>query len=306
MMGRMEATAILQSDADRSVWLRERRSGIGSSDAPVILGLVKRASPLSLYADKIGMVDDDDDAGEIARWGRVLEPVVMAEFAHVQGDAPYRMDGWLYRSNADPTRLCTLDAWLRDDVCEVKTAPESTPEWEEGGVPAAVFCQVQHQLLVTGLDHSIVVALLRGYRLRWSRVERDQKFIDEVLQPAEADFWHRVSTGRPPAPDASEATRRALALLYPDDSGETVTLPGEFIDLDLRRCAIDEAVKALAQERDLIDNRIRAEMGAATTGTLSSGVSYTNKTVRKKSYVAKATQYRTLRRHEPKGERSAT
>jgi predicted phage-related endonuclease len=70
---------ILPATADRTDWLTARRSGIGSSDVPAILGLIHQNPPLKVYYDKTG--HDVDDAGEAAYWGNAHEENVARRWA---------------------------------------------------------------------------------------------------------------------------------------------------------------------------------------------------------------------------------
>ncbi len=57
---------ILKADAPRDEWLRVRNTGIGGSDAGVILGLNKWKSPITLWAEKTGQVAPNDMSGNMA------------------------------------------------------------------------------------------------------------------------------------------------------------------------------------------------------------------------------------------------
>ena len=45
----------LLTEGDRTKWLEARRLGLGSSDAPVLVGVSRRKSLLELYAEKTGL-----------------------------------------------------------------------------------------------------------------------------------------------------------------------------------------------------------------------------------------------------------
>lgn len=60
-----------------------RRSGIGSSDAPIIVGLSKYATPADLYMEKRGLATRDvpEFVAEAAEMGKIMEPVILREYA---------------------------------------------------------------------------------------------------------------------------------------------------------------------------------------------------------------------------------
>lgn len=300
----MTAFETICDQSNRERWLHERRRGIGSSDAPAILGLSPFSSPLAVYTEKLGLREDREQS-DAMRWGSILEPVIAREFA-AETRRKYRMAGNLIRSTERPWQLATLDAEQECDgrpgvgVLEIKATAYRVGDWTEG-VPAHVFAQVQHQLSCTGYRWASVAVLMNGCKLAWADVERDDAFIDGVLVPAEAEFWRRVVAQEPVAPDGSEASAAALKALYPADSGATIELPGDLIDLDREREEIAEQMKALDARKGEIDAAIKAAIGEASVGVLLNGVSYSHRLQKRAAFAVKATEFRVLRRSAPKG-----
>lgn len=291
------ATMVLPAGAPREEWLAKRREGIGSSDAPAVLGISPFSSPLKVYAEKIGAMEDRE-ASEAMKWGHLLEPLIVSEFGK-EVNRPVQMDGSLIRSGSTPFLQATLDAMQSKSagdpgVLEVKATGFRAGDWKEG-VPRHVFAQVQHQLAVTGLDWGSVAVLLNGCSLKWADVERDQSFIDMMLEHEEK-FWKRVVERMPPEPDGTEASKDALKFLYPKDTGKVITLPGAFIELD------DELQEAKAEEKrvnaklDLLKQRFAHALGDASEGVMANGVSYTYHLQERDGYAVKPTSFRVLRR----------
>ena len=297
------AFEVVCDSRDRETWLAERRKGIGSSDAAAILGISPWASPLSVYADKKGLIPERDDS-ERMRWGTLLEPIVLAEYGKETGHE-VQPCSTLCRSAERSWQLATPDAWrfrkedpgtpLPFGVIELKTTGMGW-SWTEGA-PPHVVAQVQHQLAVTGLSWASVVVLVNGSRLLWIDLPRDDAFIAR-LNDAEADFWERVEKDLPPAPDGTEASREALKLLYPRDTGAVIALPGEFIDLDREREELLRAKATVEKDLEVANQRIKAALADATEGTLASGVRYSYRTQQRAEHVVKAAEFRVLRRHE--------
>jgi putative phage-type endonuclease len=287
---------------DRERWLELRRSGIGSSDAPAVLGVSPWGSPLSVYADKIG-ASVDREASEAMRWGNLLEPLIAEEFAKETGRR-VALAGSLLRSAARSWQLSTLDAEqvaIGHDgpgVLEIKATGFRAGDWHEG-IPEHVMAQCQHQLATTGWKWGSVAVLLFGCRLLWADFERDDALI-ERMNAAEAEFWRRVEERQPPAPDGSEASREALRLLYPRDTGETVRLPGDLIAVDAEREALKAELKSSEHRLGELDAEIKAALGDATTGVLANGVSFTFRAQERKAHTVKASTFRVLRRSEAK------
>ena len=126
-------------------------------------------------------------------------------------------------------------------------------------------------------------------------MERNDQFIG-LLVEREREFWDRVLHHDPPAPDASASAKEMLRRLYPNDSGASVALPAEALEWDQRRMEALEELKRWEAVKDEAENLLKASIGDATLGALSSGVSYSWKTSPRNGYAVKPTTVRTLRR----------
>ncbi len=262
----------------RVPWLRERRRGIGASDAPAVVGLSPWASPLSLWVDKTRVPDYEhaDDMSEPMRWGHVLESAIAREHARRLGLRLAASPGILAHPQL-PWMRATPDFLVVDrtrepvELMEVKTASAfRTEEWADEAPPDHVVIQVLHQLAVTGDRRCHVAALVGGNQPRHWLIERDEDAI-AMLIDREREFWDRVQRGVPPDPIGHDADAEALAALYPGEDGTTTVL-GEQLLAAAYQAAV-HAAKAAEHEqagRDLID-RIKARMGDATEGLRPDG-----------------------------------
>lgn len=297
---------VICSTVDRDAWLVERVRGIGSSDAPAILGVSPFRSALEVYADKLGAREDNGQT-ENQRWGLLVEPIIIEEFARDTGRECARSSS-LIRSLARPWQLATLDAVQKDPkretlgVLEAKWTRHRAEDWAEG-LPIDVFVQLQHQLAVTGHAWGSAAVAIAGPPVLWADVERDDRFIEGVLLPAELEFLDRIARKIPPGPDGSESAKRALKALFPEDTGREVELGGEFIGID---AAFEHAKKRAAQfteEAEEHAQKIKAAIGEASVGVLPNGVAYSYRLQHRAAFDVKASSYRVLRRSEPKGSR---
>ena len=303
----MSAYEVVGDSRDRLAWLEQRRSGIGASDVPSILGVSPFRSALSVYADKIGLSEDTEET-EAMRWGHILEPTIIAEFGKETERKVWRA-GQLLRSTEAPFMLATLDgeqsAIERASVgnVEAKATGWRVGDWSEG-IPPHVVVQLQAQLMVSGRSWGSVVVLQNGCRLLWADVERDQPFIDEILIPTCAEFWRRVQQREPVAPDGSESSKQALKWLYPDAApGKFVNLDGSLIDLDRERCELKERIGEMTKRVEVIDQTIKSAIGDAEIGYLADGTVYTHKLQHRKGFTVEPSSFRVLRRSAPKGAR---
>lgn len=253
------------TDEDRLLWLAERRTGIGASDVPAIVGESRWGSPWSVWAEKVGLVPiDDSDQTDAQRLGHDLEPVIGRWFTrktglYVAGEQRMvrhpvfgyhfaTLDGQVYESPAEGD-----DEWGEPlGVFEAKTTAE---KWAE--LPEYVRVQVQWQMWVTNADRTWVAAMQFPFgRVRFDvfTVERDQALIVDELVPRVERFWHdHVLTGHMPPIDDHPATFDAVHAAW----GDLPTAPGGGggVIFDYQRDLVDE-FRALRTEKAGIKKRL--------------------------------------------------
>ena len=68
-------------------------------------------------------------------------------------------------------------------------------------IPVEVQVQTQHYLAATGLPYATAVGLVGGHQLIWKDIERNETFIEALLE-REENFWLRVLSDNPPTATA--------------------------------------------------------------------------------------------------------
>lgn len=256
---------------DRDGWLKARKGGIGGSDVAAVLGLSPYKSALELYADKLSVLPASSEEAEYLQWGRLFEPVILAEYARRTGRAVFA-GGEILRSRAHPFLLVTLDGVQIDDrhawgagpgTVEVKTALQltTTPgdRSYEKEIPVAVQLQKQHELLVTGANWGTVVWLpFPERRLQWRDCPIHQGSRDAIIEAC-AEFWHMVEHRSPPPPDGTKSSKRALEALFPGCEEASVLLKDGGTHADLHEHLSDQ-IKRLTALKDQLTNRVLATM----------------------------------------------
>lgn len=287
----------------RAAWLAERRSIIGASESPTILGVgYSGASVLDLWAKKTGRLPlDDGEENEFFEWGHAIQPVALRIFSKRTGmQVSDPGEFTVARHPSIPWLGATLDG-IADTpeglaVVECKNVGAyNSRDWEADEPPLRVNVQIQHQIEVAGATHGYAVACVGGNKLVWRRVNRDDRFIAVMLERL-AEFWRLVETDTPPEVDGSEATSRTLARLYPDDTGAMTLLPDESDQWDAELVAVKAELKNLEERERLLKNRFAAALESATLGQTPGGVTYTYKQQTRKEYVCAASTFRVLRR----------
>ena len=185
----MSAAVPLPVRQGTDAWLAMRKTGIGSSDAPIIAGEV--GSVVELWAEKSGLVErtePDEPTAELFEWGHRLEPVIADWYADTTGRQLKRVNRMLVHPEV-PWAFASLDrvtAKGEKRIVEIKTTRWG---WEAGEtIPGRVQAQVQHQLWVTGYDVADVSVLTGGSQPRVYEIARDDTFIDN-LRFLETEFW---------------------------------------------------------------------------------------------------------------------
>ena len=233
----------------RAEWLQWRRSGIGASDIGALLGISPWASPWSVWADKLGLLPDDQlDDDDPREFGRRAEAMVAPWFHDKTG--LYVIGEQLWASNpAEPWMLATPDGVvaegphtaLADALGGLEIKATNDRPWHT--IPEHYQAQGQWQMAVCGWER-VWFAVLHYRRLRIYELPRDQADIDYMTSRAR-EFWLRhVLTGEPPEVDGSEATAAAIAAIYP------TTTKGETADLDDVAGAFAMLAQAKADRKD--------------------------------------------------------
>jgi len=260
-------------EMSREEWLQWRNRGIGSSDAPVAVGMSRYQSPLELWMVKTGRkIQEDISNKEAVFWGTTLEPIVANVYAEKTGKKVRRVNSILQHPE-HPFMLANLDRIVEGGgVLEIKTAGlRSQGQWEEG-VPLAYQIQVLHQLAVTGKAWADVAVLIGGQEFRIYRVERDEERIAQLVD-LEKTFWGHVERDTPPQVDGSASSHRALALLYPRSHPVLVDYT-ERKDMNQLFQALLEArqrTKSAESHEALLEQRVKEAIGSAEGALFSQG-----------------------------------
>ena len=142
-------------------WLEKRRGYVGGSDAAASVGLSPYTSPFKLYQDKIGVLPDTPT--EAMERGRLLEPLTIRLYERAVG-YKVKPGAWLV-SSAHDFMASTPDGIDDEANCLIQAKTASCwgrHKWGEpntADVPADYFCQVQHEMAVTGAKLNKLVVL---------------------------------------------------------------------------------------------------------------------------------------------------
>lgn len=190
---------------NKNDWLIWRSKGIGSSDAPIVMGVSPYMTPYQLWEIKCRLRPSPPGNWATDR-GNEMEPRARARYELKYGvDMPPKLI-----EHADfPWMRASLDgrnAELRR-VLEIKCPGKAEHEAAKSGiVPPKYWPQVQHQLMVSG-DHDVHFASYYETLDDNGEVIATDLAVVEVLPDAEyqlgmfktlLEFWQLVQTRTPP------------------------------------------------------------------------------------------------------------
>ena len=251
----------------RAEWLTARRTGITATDVVALAGLDPYRSAHDVWLDKRGR--PDDEPGEAAHWGSLLEGPVAEEWAHRTG-AKIRRVG-LLRHHQHGHHMATCDRLVvggRHEVLEVKVRSAFVAAQWESGVPDKVVAQVQWQLHVTGLETAHVAALIGGQRLATFEVARDQDIINYLSDLAD-EAWSQTSSDTPPVLEPQNLRPGSLRRLWPDRGGVVQVDPtaaGELVAAYRRVSAEASAAEKARQQAQLALQQMLGDADTACVG----------------------------------------
>lgn len=136
-------------DQRTSDWLEYRKGGLGSSDAPIIMGVSPYRKIKALYEEKVGIKEGFKGNWATER-GNMLEPKARADYElRYDIEAPAAL---LVHAEHEWLRA-SLDGYNKDlgIVLEIKCpGAKDHAIAESGKVPDHYYPQLQHQLMVSG------------------------------------------------------------------------------------------------------------------------------------------------------------
>lgn len=263
-------SAISTLEMDRHEWLNARKRGIGGSDASVILGFNKWKSPFQLYLEKAGEFTEEID-NEFIYWGNVLEDIVAKEFEKRTGKKVRRRNQMFVHPEHD-FMIANIDRDVVGEraLLECKTTNTfNSNAWDGDEIPAEYICQVQHYMAVLGYEKAYIAVLIGGNKFVWKEVERDDEFIELMIQH-EKHFWeNHVLAGQTPAIDGSPSATELLNKLYPTDNGETVMLDSESERLIEAIESLKAEKKQLEEQLKTYENQLKMTLEDASEGVSS-------------------------------------
>lgn len=206
---------------DHMKWLLTRQKGIGGSDAGIIMGDNKYKTPYELWQLKTFNTPLETAENSACKWGHILEGVVADEYAKITKSTISEMqtincsDMPFISANVD--RIAEKGNKIKILECKTARMNVSAGEtdingnelmlWGKGNVynddgeaviidnqvPISYWWQVQHYMLVTGIDEADIAVLLSTSDFRIFTVKADKE-AQNTLKEKICKFWECVLT----------------------------------------------------------------------------------------------------------------
>jgi putative phage-type endonuclease len=247
-------------------WLDMRKKSIGGSDSGACIGMNPWKSALELYADKKGLIPDKETT-ESMRLGTDLEEYVAQRFEEATGKK-VRKNNFMYMHDKYDFITANIDREVVGEPAglECKTmTPFTKHDVAAGEVPEQYYCQCQHYMAVMGYEYMYLAILVYTKGFYWFRVERNQFFIEDMINE-EVYFWtQHIENNQPPAPDGSDSAADTFTKLHPQDNGLEIWLSN---DSDIERYQeVSKTIKNLEKTKEELRTRICAELGDNSAGS---------------------------------------
>jgi len=186
-------------------WHEFRRNHIGASDAPVIMGVSPWKSELELYNEKVSCTEIPDNSNFAMRRGVELEPHALSLFEAQTG---YLMMPRVLEHPKYKFLSASLDGLELDSKCavEIKCAGHVDHNLAlQGKIPEKYMPQLQHQMMVCGLESIYYMSYRDDNDFKILEVKRDNDYCNKLLEK-ELEFWDRIQRKDPPTPTDRDIT----------------------------------------------------------------------------------------------------
>lgn len=265
----MEMAQVEEGDsAARERWLRERRTGIGGTDAAAILGLSPYASQYDVWLEKHGRAVPIQDNPRML-WGRLLEPIVAQRYEVETGRKLWDPGSEVYRNKDHDILIGTPDRVVIDHPggmgLDIKTAGvDQAHLWGEAGtddIPSQYVIQCCHYMMVTEFNAWEVAVLIGGNDFRVYRLRRDRD-LEASMRERLVAWWKRhMVEGEEPPMGASQGVREFLKRRFPRDLYPMVKADAGANAAAARLASARDLIGVYEIEKATAENTLKAMIG---------------------------------------------
>ena len=180
---------VLDLEQGSQEWLEWRHSGIGASEASTVMGDNRFQSPSELLYQKKNKINTEPN--EKMKLGTSLEPYARDLYIEENG---VLVNPLCLQSKKYSWLIASMDG-ITDDfshIVEIKCGESAYWQANKDIVPSYYYGQLQHQLLITGLDTVDYWCYWPDHEGILQTVNRDESYIRRLLQ-AEMEFMEKLN-----------------------------------------------------------------------------------------------------------------
>ena len=233
-------------------WLEFRKSRIGGSDAPIVMGVSPWKTPYELWLEKLGLSNSQMNAP--MRRGHDLEATARMEFELDQG---FKVEPQVITHKVYDWMIASLDGIdeTRNKIVEIKCpGREDHSRALEGDVPIKYYPQLQHQIEVAGVEEA--------YYFSWTpdtfvtlTVKRNDAYINRLIEK-EKEFYECLQHLTPPPMGNRDCVQRKDEL-WTEASGHWKSVKEQVILLEKTEKEMRETLIHLSGGKNCIGNGVK-------------------------------------------------
>jgi putative phage-type endonuclease len=249
-------------------WLELRQRDITSTEISALFGCSPYMTPFELWQRKHKNIRLELDPNERMAWGLRLQDAIAQGLKEEHGWDMRRINQYFrlpeHRLGSSFDYRGKTELLFGGFLVEIKNVDGLVfrNDWPNGEAPLHIEIQLQHQLLVSGLDRGYIAALVGGNKMHLIERLADPKVHEQILARS-AEFWKSVDLNEEPSPDWVADSDFIMELYKRTAPGLTIPATLEVTELAMRhKLFLDQESEAEAQKKG-IKAQIVAQIGEA-------------------------------------------
>lgn len=239
---------------------KNRNKFIGGSDVAAILGINRYRTPYEVWDEKKNG-NRPFSGNQFTEWGTKLEPVIVDHFAQTHGvNVTNRNDRYISGSisflGCHPDGIAEING--QKCLIECKTVGSNAFKHWSNELPLEYYCQVQHNMFVTGCQKAYFICLVLDDRNYFEiEVNFDSEFVKKQNEYL-SKWWETYIVG--------SETPLKLVEDFEKENPETkqVEASDNAITIFQKLVEVKAKYKAIEKEKDELEEKLKLEIGEAT------------------------------------------
>ena len=258
-----------EDQARKEAWLAERRTCITGTDVACILGLSKFGGPMSVWFDKKGTLERQDNAAMMA--GRLFERPILEAYSEINQVPIAFADHWtLHKVPGFDLLGASLDArWTSGDLrpVDAKNIRKRSADYGEDGsdvIPIYYQTQLAVQMMACETPYADLAVCFGGQDFVRFTTERDLD-VEAAIKDKVESWWTKYIIGNEmPEADASDSCSDYIREKFRKAETGLVKEPTEELLewINVRKEAA-EAEKEAEKAKTEAENKIKLFLGDA-------------------------------------------